>query len=327
MVRLILTVFRFLPWWGYAVLTLFIANLAYAAFQDHLARQAAAEQAIRQGPPPLTKVGVYDGRTGLGLLGEVQLVGVLRPDLGLGRIEGSLPKTFVIVDAPDGRGPLVAVMFVGSDAQEELTAMVSRAQRNNTVSIFGFRRTLDRADVRGQLALQGVDRDVEVVEAMVGPRVPALWARASNDLPFAIVLALLAVLSAATAYWRYSGWRSRRGQTRGQRRAATSAPSPAATSPTRMPAAAGTPPQASPWGRFKPQARPPQPEQKRTATQTASRGPASAPASDVPVDIPDFKSVFPGGGSGFRFKSADEIIRETFGTVSTLTKSSPPKDG
>jgi hypothetical protein len=40
----------------------------------------------------------------------------------------------------------------------------------------------------------------------------------------------------------------------------------------------------------------------------------------VPPLEPVFKSVFPGGGSAFRYKTADQIVLQYFGTLSMLNK-------
>lgn len=89
----------------------------------------------------------------------------------------------------------------------------------------------------------------------------------------------------------------------------------------------------SPWDSFSPQDSNIEPENntrmvkpQSPQAQIASRGKPLPKRSTRPIEAdtpplePEYKSVFPGGGSAFRFKTADQIIRQAFGTLSTLTK-------
>jgi len=80
-----------------------------------------------------------------------------------------------------------------------------------------------------------------------------------------------------------------------------------------------TRPGSSPWGAAT------QPDVPHARMSDADSRPHIAPAVSKGLTMQSrYKSVFPGGGSGFRFKTADQIIREAFGTLSTLKSAKRP---
>lgn len=305
MIRLVMAILSVLPWWAYALIALSLGNLALDQHGQYKSRVMAAEQAILEGPPAARTTTAMDTRLRSGPFQEMQVTGNIRADLGVGQIEGTVPKSYIVLDAPERTGPVVAVMFVGRAKQDGLADLVAASNDLGRVTAQGFRRTLDWSTVSGQLRLKGVRREVVVMEAIVGDRATALRAKAEGDLPFIYVIGGLAALSGLVAYLRYSKWRGRRAAQR-PRMAPRPAPQPAAGA---TPPVAAATQQASPWA---------------TGTRTSSTTFADPPAaSESP--LPEFESVFPGGGSGFRFKTADEIIRQSFGTVSTLDRAKGAK--
>lgn len=298
MYRLILGFLRLLPWWGYAIIAVGLGSLVLGQYQTFQARLSAAEIAILEGPPEVRPVAAINRRLLQDPLQEMRVQGRIRADLGIGQLEGSVTKSYIVLEGWDQTGPLLAVMFVGAQAQGALPDLVATSDGQGRVIASGFRRTLDWSEVSGQLRLKGIRREVLLMEAMIGDRATALRTRASRDLPFLYVISGLAVLSGLTAVFRFGTWRSRRAM-RSTRPHAT----PAQVAP--QPAVAQAP--TSPW---------------TTGTITRAATFEDPPGDPIP-QTPPFESVFPGGGSGFRFKSADEIIRDTFGSVSTLDR---PKD-
>ncbi|WP_375282335.1 hypothetical protein [Pseudooctadecabacter sp.] len=312
MIRLAIAILSFLPWWAYALIALGLGNLALDQHASYQSRVRAAERAILAGPPPARTTTAMDTRLRSDPFQEMQVTGNIRADLGLGQIEGAVPKSYIVLDAPERTGPVVAVMFVGTAKQAGLPDLVAASNDVGRVTASGFRRTLDWSTVSGQLRLQGVRREVVLMEAIVGDRAAALRGKAQADLPFIYVIGGLAALSGFVAYLRYSKWRGRRAAKR-PRAAPTQVPQPAAAAtppgPASSPPRPAAVPQASPWA---------------TGTRTTSTTFADPP-EDPESPLPEFESVFPGGGSGFRFKSADEIIRQSFGTVSTLDRAKGAK--
>lgn len=307
MFRLIFGILSILPWWAYLAASLFLGGTAFTVWQETEIRAADAEAEILGGPPTPLKVGDYFGYAQNSPFEEVRLAGVIRADLGVGQVEGTVPKTYVVLDSADRDGPLVAVMFVGSDDQEGLNALISEANENGFVIAGGFARRLDWADVSGQLRVKGVRREVLLIEAMVNDRATELRDKAQKDLPVVFVMAGLAAAAALMAYLRFAKWRKRRGA---YALRPTPAPVQASANPPALPAAQT----GSPWGASAP---PPSPSRPPAPPKRREPDPAEEQAA---VEAPAFESVFPGGGSGFRFKTADEIIRETFGTVSRLDR-------
>lgn len=309
MYRLIFGVLGLLPWWVYAALSVMLASSAFNLWENNQQDAARAEIAVLEGPPPVQKVDDLDGRMRADRFADVRVAGFLRADLGIGRIEGTVPKSYVVLGGTDPDSVVLAVMFVGTEDQNGLSDLIATADDAGLVVASGFRRTLDRAEVAGQLRLKGVRQEVVLIEAIVGGRAAALRDRATSDLWFVYVVAGLALICAVTAYVRRSRKVQRRRTTgRPARPAPVSQPAPTPRATAKPQPKPQSQPKAAPWG-----GRPPQ------AAPAVSRTREAAP--DPMNDLPPFESVFPGGGSGFRFKTADEIIRETFGTVSRL---SPP---
>ncbi|WP_296421229.1 hypothetical protein, partial [Pseudooctadecabacter sp.] len=210
MIRLALAVLSFLPWWVYALVALSLGNLALDQYARYQSRVMAAERAILAGPPPARTTTAVDTRLRADPFREMQVTGIIRADLGVGQIEGTVPKSYIVLDAPERTGPVVAVMFVGSAKQAGLADLVATSNDTGRVTATGFRRTLDWSTVSGQLRLQGVRREVVLMEAIVGNRSAALRAKADSDLPFIYIIGGLAVMSALTALYRFSNWRKRR---------------------------------------------------------------------------------------------------------------------
>lgn len=313
MIRLIYTILFRLPWWGYALLAVVLGNITFGMWQSYETRTAEAEIAILQGPPAVTKVGEFNPRLRDVPFQEMRIAGFIRADLGVGRLEGTVPKSYLVLDSVNRAGPLIAVLFVGSDDQAGLPDLVATANANGLVTASGFRRTLDRAGVSGQLRLQGVRREVLLMEAMVGDRTEVLREKGATDLPFLIFFAVLTAAAVLRAlYGRNTSRKRKAPRFRKRTNLQAAVPKPAKTA-SNKPMPTGRANTTTPWGNVAPTATPaptpaPFPKQGRPVTTTPP----------VPAE-PAFKSVFPGGGSGFRFKSADEIIRQSFGTLSTLT--------
>jgi len=318
MYRLLFSLLWVLPWWMYAALSVTLASSVFGLWTNAQDQTAAAEIAIAQGPPRIQKVDDFDGRLRADRLADVRVAGLIRADLGIGRIEGTVPKSYLVLDGAGQDGVVLAVLFVGSDDQAGLTDLIGTADASGLVIANGFRRVSDRAAIAGQLRLKGIDREVAVIEAIVGDRAAALRGKASTDFYFAYVIGALAVFFGFIAYIRKSRKRKRRAAERP--RAAAVQQTARAEAP--KPAAPKAHTSRAPWGG--PQKAPPNETQAAPEpSRHSERTPDLAP--DAPVPIAPFESVFPGGGSGFRFKTADEIIRETFGKVSHL--SDPDRNG
>lgn len=303
MFRLIFGIFKILPWWVCLALSLLLGGLSFFLWQEYSDRAAYVETAILNGPPAPVKVGDYRGPAGDDPFGEVRLAGLLRADLGVRKVGSHDSNAFIVLDGAIRTGPLVALMFGGSDGEAALNRLVASANESGFVIVSGFEATLHRTSVASQLRINGVSREVLMVEALVGDRASALYSKIRFFLILTVIAAGLTAVAAFMAYLRFSRWRKRRRAGQAQTHAsprpttarASASPWDAPTSPT-------------------PQSRQPAAPKRRTPE------PTSDPIDTAPEPLPEFESVFPGGGSGFRFKTADQIIRETFGTVSHLDR-------
>lgn len=310
--------FRILPWWGYAIVAALLGSVAFEMYESYASDQRQLSRALEDGPPETIKVGQYNGGFLNIPLQERRLTGILRADLGVLRIDGDVSKTFFVLDSANRQGPLVAVVFVGTDNQGLLADVIRNADSNGVLTASGFRRITDWADVRTELRRAGESRDVVLIEGFGDNRPAALEEKAGTDLPFAIGAAVLAAIAAIVAYVRFRNWRKRLAARAGrpQRPApAKAAPTPARSAPVpQQPVAATVQPDgASPWGGVK--------EARTSSAPRAATRPVEANAQVDEAAPPDFESVFPGSGSGFRFKSVEEIIRENFGARSGLMPS------
>ena len=150
---LIRFIFRILPWWGYAIVAALLGSATFNLYDSYARDQRQLARALQLGPPDIVKVGQYNGGFLNVPLQERRLTGIWRADLGVMRISGDVPKTFFVLDSANGQGPLVAVMFVGSDNQGLSADVIRNADSNGILTASGFRRTADRSDVQSELRL------------------------------------------------------------------------------------------------------------------------------------------------------------------------------
>lgn len=335
--------FSFLPWWVFALFAVTIGTVAYQFYEDALFEEAEAEYALQLGPPDLTALRNYDPNRSVGPLNEVHLDGRLRADLGILNITfGETQYSFVLLDDTDA-GPLVAILETTEKSVDMITNLVNNADATGQVAVNGFLAPSRVGEISRLLAVRGYsNRPLIVMEPYFGARAAVINDKTAEAWFIVYVFAGLTALVALFSAWRFRRWRKRRAARRFDRR-------PAAPKSAPQPAQAAS---SSPWDTFNPvddnmapAARKPglvQPqsieEQRRAQKQPSSVIGANRTAKpnaqaarktktdDAPIPAPEFESVFPGGGSGFRFKTADEIIRQSFGTLSTLTKVNRAED-
>jgi hypothetical protein len=155
--------------------------------------------------------------------------------------------------------------------------------------------------------------DLVVIDPFLGNRAASIFAAAEKTIGTVIILGGLAGFLVLLALVKLLSGREALAARQKKRPSRRSLPSN------------GTD-KTSPWGAPNAQAATPPPMPKNTSLQSNSNGEASLQNKTAPSRLqiaelevqPPFTSVFPGGGSSFRFKSADEIIRQSFGTLSTL---------
>jgi len=306
-----------IPWWAYALIAWGFASLTVPFYNDYARDQADLKLALAVGPPAAIPVSSFRG-PGVTPLDEVHLSGVIRADLGINEISGdTTSRSFVVIGPQNDGGPLVALITSTTRFERMLNGLLSNAGSNGSVTVQGVLTTVGSSDVRAALARQGEGSRVYLVEPFVNGREAALQGKAQDSMIILAISAGFTLVTALAALFKFRAWRRRRARRKAARRPV--APAMPTTMPATSPAAAPAGATMSPWGA-------PAPENNVSAATENPQHPPQAPVlalelyDEDPVDIPpepEFKSVFPGGGSSFRFKSTDQIIRQSFGTFRT----------
>ena len=301
--------FRLIPWWIYAIAAITLAPLAVEEFDAYQQARWDQTDALIDGPPPAAKVTAFSPGLDAGPLDEVVVTGSLRADLGILDLTGDgVDYRAVVMGEPTG--PIIAILMTAAESDRLLTEIVGAADGAGRVTVRGFLTDLKRNDILFELDRSGLrGRAVHIVRPYTGDRAAALQGQVQDVLFGLLLLAGFTLLFALIAAWRFRQWR--------KRRAARRNPGIRQARPSRRPARdAATFADPSPWeaAATTPVPLDAPPELPVEGDETLAR------ALDVrpPEGVPEFQSVFPGGGSGFRFKTADEIIRQSFGTLTAL---------
>ncbi len=304
--------FSLIPWWLLAFVAASMAPLAIETYEDYDRERIQMAQVVANGPPDIIPVYQLGDRPPPSRTGVVRFEGTLRADLGVKNI--SLDGTryaYVLLDAPrtsTRRGPLVAILIPQERAAQDLNAVVNAADETGNMIIQGVLVPNYIGELSRRLAISnGITRQIYVMEPRFGPY-SAVYADRVADAQMTFFVTLgFTVLFAVLALLRFQRWRKRVAVRKPKRRAAAQQ--------TMAPIAQ---PNGSPWDTFEEDRFEEAPFVDDVAPAVATSSVPTPPDHETETPTPDFVSVFPGGGSGFRFKSADEIIRQSFGTLSTL---------
>lgn len=319
-----------LPWVIYIGAAAAIGYFAYAEYENYLFQRLEARIQISDGVPDPTPLSQWNATTDVTDYGEVNVGALYFTALPHGEIDPvGLEQVFILLAGDQGK-EIKAVLVVRPDALSRLQRQL-RAQGSGdsiAVTVNGLLNdsVLWADAIDSALANMGVPvvQDLVVIEPILGYRPGFLFERAGKSYDSMIFLGVIAGILAIYGGLRF--WLGRR-TTNKQRNATAKPRAPAAQhakTPTQKTLPAGTAPEASPWGTFTPQ-KPVKQTQPKRAVPPKRTGPPKQAVTSATSNIGEgalieggFKSVFPSGGSGFRFKTADEIIRETFGTLSTV---------
>lgn len=303
-------IFGLIPWWIYALAAWGFGSLAVPFYHDYTRDQAELQLALVVGPPAAIPVSDFRGR-GVTPLDEVHLTGMIRADLGINEIDGdTTSRTFIVIGPRGGGAPLVALITPTAQSEAMLDELLSNTGPDASVTVQGLLTSSGRGPVLGALAARGETSDLYLVEPFVNGREAGLRGKAQGSMILLAVAAGFTVVTALVALFKLRAWLRRRSTRRAARRPAAPVqaqqqPSPAATFD-------------SPWGASTPIAKPSSAPAKPQTMPSKTRPRTAAREEEVQIPPePAFKSVFPGGGSSFRFKSSDEIIRQSFGTFRT----------
>lgn len=335
--------FFYLPWFLLIALAGVVGFFGYQEYENYLFEGADAQYRLENGTPPLTKLSQWNLSTDTDEYGELNVAGLFFSQLSGGTFTvDDTVYSFVPLADDQGREVKAALVVPFADVTDLLSHLRSQGSGDRVPVIingeYNYSRDIEQR-VRFQLQNAGIPgaSNLAIIDPYMGDRAGAIFDRVEDAwnimLGMGVFGGLLVVLGLGKL-----------GNDLSQKPAQPKpAPAPAPAPATQQTARAGkrtispssgnkvapnAPTDGSPWGSFQPQPRTPAAPAGKVAPQkNAKTKPSKTSKDDVElIGDPEFKSVFPGGGSSFRFKTADEIIRETFGTLSVLTrKIDPPK--
>ncbi|MCF2872990.1 hypothetical protein L0664_18145 [Octadecabacter sp. G9-8] len=332
--------FFHLNWTLYFACAAAVGFFAYTVYEEYRLNVAEAELRVRDAAPATTLLSQWS-QSDIGDYDEVSVQGLYFAALPQGTFDRTGGERAYILLADDLGREVKAALVVMPSELSRLTRQLAAQGGGDAVEVtvggtLNSNATWDSA-IRIQMQMRNLPAadDLMVIEPFLGPRTEALFADADDSFNLVIIFGGLAGLLVVLGIGKYGlglGTGRRSSATQSQMSARDVQAQRQAKSPSRkaLPAADNV----SPWDSFDPQdsnvARPTPTQNTRPKAQKATpgkplpkpQGKRTAPpaATDAPPLQPPFKSVFPGGGSGFRFKSADEIIKQSFGTLSTLNK-------
>lgn len=335
-------IFR-LPWFVFAAIAVWLGFLASDSNDDYRAELIDADVLIAQGAPGTTALSTWNATTDVTPNDEVNVLGLYFTALPETRFEASGRSRDIIFLADDQGREVKAVLVATASQISQLRAQLQAQSAGGDRFPVTVNGTLNRdaawsVAIRSRMMALGVPaaNELVVIEPFIGTRTAAITRGAERARSTAALIAGIATLFGLLAVMKII-WalfmRRRSSDTQSQMSGSDAQAARTATVPTRhISPSADSPEQASPWAQFKPQDRTDEPKQisrivkPQAMGQTGAVGqpkakPRTETLSDSTLPLPVFKSVFPGGGSSFRYKSADQIIRQAFGTVSTLKAS------
>ena len=330
-------IFR-LPWIVYLGLAAGVGYLAYQEYVNYRFNVFEAGYQISEGVPDPTPLSKWNGVSNVYSNDEVHVSGLYFSALPQGEFTPiGLERGFILLADDQGREVKAALVVRPNDLprlQRQLEAQ--GGGERIAVNVNG---TLSRSSdwlsaIETELLVMNLPGSPElvVIEPFLGNRADALHDAVEKAFLMVSVLGglagLLAFLGAARLLVS-SNARSKSSEHQSQKSGQEVHEDRQDKQPMQKDRPTDGAPTASPWGVFQPQPRDtdakPQPSRmvKPQPPGQAKANTAKPKREEIPAE-PAFKSVFPGGGSAFRFKTADQIIKQTFGARSGLKPRAKP---
>lgn len=240
-----------LPWWVMGIIALVIARIAVQEAMDTAQGRSALEDAMAQGPPPVVGLAAFDPLRDGAAQGEVRLLGTFRPNVTVQEREKPGPDmAFMPMFIGDTKevGAVLVTLKLKANMLEALVAQAGEDGRMIVPGAISQMRSDRKAIV---LSLRGVGfrvaDDVPLIAPFLEGREKGLEAAVGYHPFFVVLCAVVALLFALLAVFRFVRWR--------QRKAAGVPVSDPAPLPARIPrpAAPVRPTTAvnGPWGQAK----------------------------------------------------------------------------
>ena len=336
---LVFWLFR-LPWIIYLAAAAGVGYFAYYAYEDYRFNLFEAEFHVAAGVPDATPLSTWNRQDDVTVNGEVNVNALYFSGLTNGTFDPiGLEQGYILLADERGR-EIKAALVTRPDDLAAVERLLANQGEGDTFAV-----TVNGMLIRNRDWAGALDRELDrlsipratnfvLIEPILGDREAYIHKRAADSIGAPLVLGALAGLLAFYGLIRFlfgfgRGRKTSSAQAKNRARAARRSSQPSQNE--RPPKQA---PEASPWGSFKPidANNPPPvptsvspqawPKPAGPTKQTAKPSTVATPDPDIQLE-PEFVSVFPGGGSGFKFKTADQIIRQTFGTLSSLSTSKP----
>ena len=320
-----------LNWTIYLGLALGVGYLANQDYETYLSNTIAAEFQVADGPPDPSPLSKWDANNDATANGEVNVAGVYFTALASGSFDplGS-ERSFVLLADDQGREVQAVLVVLPEDIGRLERQLVAQGGGERIpVTVNG---TLNQSSewaglIWTELFVMDVPSsdDLMVIEPFLGNREASIYAVAEKTIGTVIIFGGLAGFLVLLALVKLlSGRRSSATQSQMSGHDALAARQKKQPRQRSLPSNCTD--KTSPWGASDAEAPTPPPMPANTLLQPRAKGQANSQTKTGPPRLqiaelevqPLFKSVFPGGGSSFQFKSADEIIRQSFGTLSTL---------
>jgi hypothetical protein len=311
----------------YLSLALGAGYFASQEYQSYSANIVNAKFHMAEGPPDPVPLSKWNASFDIFANGEVNLEGVYLPSLEQGRFDLFGVKWGFILLADEKVGGVSAVLVVRSNyiGLIERQLVVQGSGERIPVTVNGtLNQSSEFADlIWRELSVMDItiSDNLVVIEPFIGNRAELIYSAAEESINSVIIFGFLACFLVLLALVKFRIKRKssakpsqvffREALAAGQEdpRSQRSAPSNGLSV-------------TSPWEISEQQAGPlPSIVNNRFKSQNILT-PACLHITELEAQ-PSFVSVFPGGGSSFRFKSADEIILQSFGTLSTLKPLKP----
>ncbi len=333
-------IFR-LPWFVYAGLAAWAGYTAYQEYENYRFNVFEAGYQISEGVPDPTPLSKWNAASDVHGNDEVHVSGLYFEALPSGAFEAvSVRRSFILLADDQGR-EVKAALVVDPDDLLRLQRMLE-AQGNSDRIAVNVNGTVNRStswanEIDTELSRLNIPGapDLVVIEPFIESRADALRENAEDSFANVTVFGVLAGLLGFLGVGRFLSGRGARLAASAHQSQKSGREVQAEKQAAQAAQNVGLPdqaPEASPWGTFQPQARETETPDKSTrmvkpqtpAQAKASRAKPKREADVVTPTEPQYKSVFPGGGSAFRFKTADQIIKQTFGARSGLKSSAEP---
>lgn len=333
-------IFR-LPWIVYLGLGAWAGYFAYQEYENYRFNVFEAGYQASEGAPDPTPLSKWNGVSDVYSNDEVHVAGLYFEALPQGRFDPvGLERGFILLADDLGR-EVKAALVVMPDDLPRLQRQLEAQGGGDRIAV-NVNGTLSRnsdwaSSIATELFVMNLpgSPDLVVIEPFIGNRADALHDAAEKTFGTVTVFGALAGLLAVFGVAKLlaaSGARRESSEHQSQKSGREVQAEKQAKQPRQKALPTGNAPGASPWGTFQPQPRATD-TSKQSSRMVKPQAPAQATANtekpergetaEIPTE-PAFKSVFPGGGSAFRFKSADQIIMQTFGTRSRLKPKMKP---